>query len=69
MAGGSDADGAVHNDRRDDEEESDLLEHRGTTAGSSATQGRHVYDWSLEGHVDDWSEALRARQLALYVLL
>lgn len=54
VAGGSNADGAVHDDRRDNDEESDLLEHRGTTtAGSSATQGRHVDDWSLEGHVDD----------------
>ena len=38
---GSKADGAVDDDRGDDDEESDLQEHRGTTAASAATQGRH----------------------------
>jgi len=45
VAAGSKADGAVDDDRGDDEYDSDLEEeHHGTTAGSSATatQGSHA---------------------------
>ena len=62
VASGSKADGAVHDHRGDDDEESDLLEHRGTTAGRS-----HADDSMLLAN--DSSEALRAGQLAVYVLL
>jgi len=43
VAAGSKADGAVDDDRGDNEYESDLEEERrGTTARSSATQGSHA---------------------------